>query len=158
MKSLELDVFHAYGADWALVSAGSLEDYNTMTVSWGGLGTLWGKIVATVYIRPNRHTYGYLENNEFFTVSFYPEEYRADLKTLGTLSGKDCDKVAQTGLTAVAAGESVTFAQAKRTLLCRKLFAQDLDPNAIPQQVMDTFYAKEPVHRMYIGEVVEILE
>ena len=82
MKSLQLDIFKAYGSDWALVTAGTPDGYNTMTVSWGGLGTLWGKSVAAVYVRPNRHTFGYLENIEYFTVSFYPEEYRADLKTL----------------------------------------------------------------------------
>ena len=64
--------------------------------------------------------------------------------------------MAKTKLTPKAAGESVTFEQAKCTLLCRKLYAQDLDPAAVPEKVMQTFYASEPVHRMYIGEVVEI--
>lgn len=158
MNSLELDVFKTFHLDWALLTAGRMEDHNTMTISWGGLGTLWGKSVATVYVRPNRHTYAYMENHEYFTVSFYCEEFRSDLKTLGTLSGRDCDKVAQTNLTASAIGDSVTFEQAKRTLLCRKIFAQDMDPQAIPQKITDTFYAKEPVHRMYIGEVVQILD
>ena len=28
--------------DWALLSAGKKDDFNTMTVSWGGIGELWG--------------------------------------------------------------------------------------------------------------------
>ena len=157
MESLNLDVFNTFHKDWALLTAGDLTDYNTMTVSWGGLGTLWNKRVATVYVRPCRHTYSYMEKSEYFTVSFYPEEYRKDLSTLGTLSGRDGDKVAKTSLTAVAAGDGVTFVQAKRTLLCRKLYAQDMDPNAIDQAIMASSYRSEPVHRMYIGEVVQIL-
>lgn len=157
MQTLELDIFKAYGADWALVTAGDLTDYNTMTVSWGGLGTLWGKSVATVYIRPNRYTYGYMEKNELFTVSFYPAEYKKDLSTLGTFSGRDGDKVAKTSLTPVEAEGSVTFAQASRTLVCRKLYAQDMDLSAAPQDVRERFYASEPMHRMYIGEVIGIL-
>lgn len=158
MQSLELDIFKAFGQGWALVTAGTPDHFNTMTVSWGGMGTLWNKSVATVYIRPNRHTYGYMEENETFTVSFFPEEYRPDLKTLGTLSGRDTDKVAQTRLTPIAIGESTGFAQASCTLLCRKLYAQDMDPNAIPEQIMQTYFSKEPVHRMYIGEVLDILK
>lgn len=158
MGSLQVDVFNAFHTDWALLTAGSLKDYNTMTVSWGGLGTLWNKSVATVYVRPNRYTYQYMESNDYFTVSFYPEEYRKDLALLGKLSGRDGDKVAKTTLSPVNLGDSVTFAQARRTLLCRKLYAQDLDPKVIPQEVMDSAYVKEPVHRMYIGEVIQILE
>ena len=80
--------------DWALVAAGNMDDHNAMTVSWGGIGCLWNKPVATVYIRPNRHTYGYFEKNEYFTVSFYPGEYKKALGYLGTKSGRDEDKIA----------------------------------------------------------------
>lgn len=157
MQSLEVDIFKTFRTDWALLTAGSLADFNTMTVSWGGLGTLWNKSVATVYVRPCRHTFGYMENNEYFTVSFYPEDYKKDLAVLGKLSGRDGDKVAKTSLTPIAAENSSTFSQAKLTLVCKKLYAQDLDPSAIPQDIMEASYAVEPVHKMYIGEVVQIL-
>lgn len=158
MQSLNLDVFNAFHTDWALLTSGTMDDYNTMTVSWGGLGTLWNKSVATVYVRPCRHTYGYMENHEFFTVSFYPEEYKKDLALLGKLSGRDGDKVAKTSLSPAPAESSVTFEQAKLTLLCRKIYAQDLDADAIAQQIMNSAYASEPVHRMYIGEVIGIID
>ena len=93
-----------FHGDWALVAAGSLDDHNAMTVSWGGIGCLWNKPVATVYIRPNRHTYGYFEKNEYFTVSFYPGEYKKALGLMGSKSGRDCDKEAEAGLTAVPCG------------------------------------------------------
>ena len=64
MNDLMMDAFDEFHRRWALVTAGSPEDHNSMTVSWGGIGSLWGKPVATVYIRPNRHTYGYFEANE----------------------------------------------------------------------------------------------
>lgn len=157
MHHLNLDIFQEFHSSWALLTAGTPDHFNTMTVSWGGLGTLWGKSVATVYVRPNRHTFGFMEESEYFTVSFYPDEYKKDLALLGKLSGRDTDKVAQTGLSPVAAGDCVTFSQARRTLLCRKLYAQDLDGSMIPTDVMDRFYGSEPVHRMYIGEVIDIL-
>ncbi len=151
------DIFSRFHEGWALLTAGTREDYNTMTISWGGMGTLWGKPVVTVYVKPIRHTFGYMERNGFFTVSFYPEERKPDLLLLGTKSGRDGDKVALTGLTPAFLEQGVTFAQAEATLVCRKLYAQDLDREAMPKAVAESVYATEAPHRMYIGEVVEIL-
>lgn len=157
MHSLKLDIFKAFHSDWALLTAGTPDCYNTMTISWGGLGTLWGKSVATVYVRPSRYTYDFMEKNDFFTVSFYPDSYKEDLKLLGTKSGRDGDKVSETSLSPVPAGESTTFDQAKITLLCRKLYGQDLDPNAIPQDILEKQYGNATPHKMYIGEVIAVL-
>lgn len=151
------DIFTKFDKDWAILAAGTVEDHNGMTVSWGGMGTLWGKPVVTVYVRPNRHTYGYTESNERFTLNFFTEDYRKALAVMGSKSGRDCDKDAEAGLTAVAAGESVGYRQAQTTLVCRKLYAADLDGSAIPQEILDTFYDPEPIHRMYIAEVEEII-
>ena len=89
------DIFGTYDKEWALLTAGSMDNFNTMTISWGGMGTLWGKPVVTVYVKPIRYTYEFLEKNDYFTLSFFPEEYRADLLTLGTKSGRDGDKTAR---------------------------------------------------------------
>ena len=151
------NIYGAFDGSWALLTAGSTENYNTMTISWGGMGTLWGKKVATVYVRPNRYAYGYMENNDYFTISFYPEEYKKDLGILGSKSGRDCDKVALTGLKAKEVEHGVTFEQAKVTLVCRKLYWQDMDPEKIPEESKKAFFETEPVHRMYIGEVIDIL-
>ncbi len=151
--------FDTFNKKWALVTAGnSLENFNTMTISWGGLGTLWSKPVATVYVKPIRYTYQFLNDNDYFTVSFYDESYKKDLGLLGRLSGKDTDKVSQTKLTPVMMKDSVTFKEAKVTLLCKKIYWQDLDINQMPHDVIQTYYETEAPHRMYIGEVVEIIE
>ena len=129
-----------------------------MTISWGGVGCLWGKSVVTVYVRPNRYTYKYMEDNEFFTVSFYPDEYKKALGIMGSKSGRDCNKDAEAGLTAVPCGETVTYQEARRTLLCRKLFAQDMNAENFTPEVIRKFYGSEPAHKLYIGEIVEIIE
>lgn len=157
MMHLEADVFQKFDRQWALVTAGTAEHYNTMTISWGGLGTLWGRPVATVYVRPNRYTYEFMEQSDYFTVSFFPQACRPALTLLGTRSGRDGDKVAQAGLTPLALEQGVTFREAEATLLCRKLYWQDLDPARVPAEVLRQFYADEPLHRMYIGEVVEVI-
>ena len=157
MKDFLKQSFEVYDKKWALLTAGNKDDFNTMTISWGGLGTIWGKKVATVYVRPNRYTYKFMENNDYFTVSFYGEEFRKDLTTLGRTSGRDGDKVSKTSLTPKFIDKSVTFQQAEITLLCKKIYGQDMDLEGVPQDAKDRYYDGEPMHKMYIGEVVDIL-
>lgn len=151
------DIFSQYDKKWALITAGSKENFNSMTISWGGMGTLWGKPVVTAYVRQSRYTHKYLDENEYFTVSFYPEDMKSVLGVFGSKSGRDIDKMHYEGLTAKPVGETVTFAEAEVTFLCRKLFKQKLDEANMPKEVVDAYYSSNDSHDMYIGEVVEIL-
>ncbi len=151
------DVFRIFEKDWALLTAGTIDHFNTMTIGWGGLGTLWGKPAATVYVKPIRYTHEFMEKNEYFTVSFYPDTCRRALGILGSLSGRDCDKVAKSGLTPKSLQNAVTFEQAQATLLCKKIYRQDLDTSAMPQDVAAAYYTTEAAHTMYVGEVVDVI-
>ena len=151
------DVFSVFDRKWALLTAGDKDSFNTMTISWGGLGTLWGRPVASVYVRQSRYTHAFLDENDYFTVSFYPEEHRKTLGVLGSRSGRDMDKMHDSGLTPAAAGPSMTFAAAECTLVCNKLFRQTLDPANIPGDIVDALYKTDAPHDLYIGEVVDIL-
>jgi flavin reductase (DIM6/NTAB) family NADH-FMN oxidoreductase RutF len=158
MAEFTTDIFAQFDKKWALITAGNMESFNMMTISWGGMGTLWGKPVVTVYVKPCRYTYGYMNDNEYFTVSFYPDLYKKELGVLGSKSGRDMDKMNGSGLTAVKAGESMTFKEAEVTLVCKKLFRQRLLPENMPRDVVDTMYADNDLHDMYIGEVVDIIK
>ena len=157
MNALLMDAYDEFANRWALVAAGTPSDHNAMTISWGGVGCIWGKQVVTVYVRPNRHTFTYMEGHEYFTVSFYPDDCKRALGIMGSKSGRDCDKEAEAGLTAVPCGETVTYAEASKTLLCRKLYCQDMELDRFPEDVKARFFGSEPAHRMYIGEIIEIL-
>ena len=128
-----------------------------MTISWGGLGTLWGKPVATVYVRESRYTHEFMEKGDYFTVSFYPESCRKTLSVLGSKSGRDMDKMHASGLTPIEAGRTMTFAEAEVTLVCRKLFRQKLETASIPKDIVEKFYEGQTAHDMFIGEVVDLL-
>ncbi len=156
MEDFNVNVFKAFADDWALVTAGVRGDYNTMTIGWGGLGTLWGRPAATVYVKKNRYTHEFMEKNDWFTVSFFPAAYKKALGYLGSHSGRDEDKVAAAGLTPVYPDQAVTFREASVTLLCRKIYAHDFDVSAVPADVAEDYYQAEPPHTIYIGEVVNI--
>ncbi len=157
-----MDIFKKFDRQWALVTAGTGGSFNTMTISWGGMGTLWSLPVVTVYVRPSRYTHEFMEREGLFTVSFYPERYKKALGILGSRSGRDCDKVAEAGLTPVcarvAAGETVTFAEAELTLVCRRIYRADMDKACMPPELAAEHYSpEEPAHTMYIGEVVAVM-
>ena len=158
MKDFNVNAFKIFEDDWALAAAGVEGDYNAMTIAWGGLGTLWGRPAATVYVKKNRYTHDFMEKNDWFTVSFFPEKYRKALGYMGAHSGRDGDKAAAAGLTPVYLDNAVTFREASVTLLCRKMYAHDFDVDAVPADVKETYYRTEPAHTMYVGEVVEILK
>ena len=151
------EIFSQFDRKWALLTAGTIDSFNTMTVSWGGLGTIWNKSVATVYVRASRYTHEFMDKSDYFTVSFYAEDKRKILGVLGSKSGRVMDKIHDSGLTAVSVGESVSFKEADVTLLCRKLFCQRLELSNIPDEIVKSCYASGDPHDMYIGEVVEIL-
>ncbi len=155
---LNTEIFSQFDKKWGLLTAGKPGDFNTMTVSWGGLGTIWNKPVATVYVRTSRYTHEFMDKEDYFTVSFYPDEYKKTLGVLGSKSGRDMDKMNESGLTAVEAGESMSFKEAEMTLVCKKLFMQRLDPKNMAPEIADTFYAGDAEHDMYIGEVVAIIK
>ena len=68
-----INPFTLFDSDWSLLTAGDMDSFNSMTVSWGSLGTLWGKPVATVYVKPARYTHGFMEDSDYFTLGFFDE-------------------------------------------------------------------------------------
>ena len=122
-EELTANPFKLIGKDWMLITAGDKEKFNTMTASWGGVGIMWGKPVATAYIRPQRYTFEFIENGDYYTQSFFDEEYRDALKFCGSKSGRDYDKVKETGLTPVVDDETgaVYFKEAKLVFICKKM-------------------------------------
>lgn len=151
------NIFEQYDKKWALLTAGDKDKFNTMTISWGGLGTLWNKPVATVYVRTSRYTNEFMKDNDYFTVSFYPEECKKTLGVLGSKSGRDMDKIHESGLTPKEVENGVTFAEAEVSLVCKKMICQRLEPTNMTPEIAKQFYENEAEHDMYVGEVVAIL-
>jgi len=131
---------HMLDQEWALLTAGNKEKFNSMTISWGGFGTIWNKPVATVYVKPVRYTYEFMETSECFTISFYDKKYKNDLEILGSKSGRNVNKITLTKLTPEFFDNAISFKEAKLTIVCKKIYFQDLDTaNNMPQSVIERF-------------------
>ena len=150
------NVFDRIGRQWAVLSAGNEGDFNGMTVSWGGMGILWKKPVVTVYVRPERYTYGYMEREELFTLSFFPEECRQALNLMGSKSGRDLDKVKAAGLTPLFLEGAPGYGEAEAVLVCRKVYSEDFDLYKMTPQVAESYKTSDGVHRIYWGEILGV--
>ena len=156
VKDLDFNPFKKIGDEWMLITAGDEKKFNTMTASWGGAGVLWGKNVATCYIRPQRYTKEFVDANDTFTLSFFPAEYKKALSLCGSVSGRDCDKVAQAGLTPYFLEGTASFVEASLIFICRKVYEDAMPPeNFIAKENDEKWYPQKDYHTMYIGEIVK---
>lgn len=152
------NVFQMIGREWMLITAGKPGSFNTMTASWGGLGCMWNASTAAAVVRPSRHTYGFMEEETHFTLSFLGSGFRRALQLCGTLSGRDTDKVAEAGLTPLFDAPAPYFAEAGLVLVCRKLYTADVDPARFLDPTIATHYKDGDYHRLYLGEIIKVLQ
>lgn len=154
VRSLQFNPFDLIGSEWMLVTAGDERKANTMTASWGGLGVIWGKNAATIYVRQSRYTKELLDNQETFSLCFFGDSCRDALAFCGRVSGRDTDKIAESGLTLTMIDNTPAFEEARLVLVCRKVFANYLDPKDFVGSDIDaSWYADKDYHTMYIGSI-----
>lgn len=156
-QELQMNPMTLIGSEWMLITAGCEErGYNTMTASWGHLGTIWNKPTSVCYVRPQRYTKEFIDREELYTLSFFPG-YKKELSYLGSHSGRDEDKVAKTGLTPVFGEGYTCFAEAKLTLVCRKLYRAPLvEEGFVDQDVLNRNYPQRDLHDLYVGEILKV--
>ena len=145
-------------SDWALLTAKDGEGCNPMTVSWGGVGELWGKDTATVYVRESRYTKGLMDKENYFSLCFFGGKHKDALAFCGSKSGRDYDKVKETGLTPVYDEAAPYFEEATLVLICRKEARLFLDENSFTDEnIMTKWYSDHDMHYIYFGEIEKVL-
>lgn len=151
--------FTVYAKNWAIVSAANKEGkVNGMTVSWGNIGTMWGMDAATVYIRESRYTKEFVDDSEYFSISFpNPEKYRKQLEYFGTVSGRSEDKFAVSGLNVEMIDGVPAVADSEIVLICCKKCRQPLEFENINSDIVEKWYSDKDKHIMYIGLIEKIL-
>ena len=153
-KEIEKNFIDMIANDWFLVGACKDGTYNMMTASWGQIGNLWNKEVMSVYIRPTRYTYEFMENSDTFSCSFF-DNNRKELSLLGTKSGREIDKTSIFHTTFIE--NTPVFDQANTTIICRKIAQYDLDSSQFIDSSIDKHYNND-YHRVYIGEIIKVIK
>jgi flavin reductase (DIM6/NTAB) family NADH-FMN oxidoreductase RutF len=156
VKSLQDNIFKLLDEQWMLITAGKIGSFNTMTASWGSFGVLWDKPIATIFIRPHRHTFSFVENDDFFTLSFFNSKHKRILSYCGQHSGRTVDKIKETGLLPFATlSGSVAFEQARMIIECRKIYHDEFRPEKFAiNEIIHRTYPEKDYHKIFIGEII----
>ncbi len=156
VKSYQANPSALIGDQWMLITAGNKEKCNTMTAAWGGLGVLWAKPVATIHVRPQRYTFEFTEQEDYFTLTFFDQSYKDKLMLCGRQSGRDMDKIKECGFTVnYGTGDAPYFEEAQLVLVCKKIYRQRMEPECFLSEDIAKYYPDEDYHWTYVGEIVE---
>lgn len=156
-SELNKNAFDMIDKEWFLLTAGDKDNFNTMTCSWGTVGELWSKRVAIAFVRKTRHTFEFTEKGEYFTMSFFGDKCREALAFCGSKSGREYDKVKETGLTPVF-DLAPYFEEAETVFVCRKLYSDFIKPEQFCDPTLDgQVYGLKDYHKFYVGEIVKVL-
>jgi len=155
-KDLAMQPVNLWKNQWLLLTAGTMENCNMMTVAWGSIGCMWNRPFVQIVVRPQRYTLEFLEKSQCFTLCAFPEKYRKDLQLLGSVSGRDRDKLSETGLT-LKPSESVLspgYNEADLILECRKIYRQPMDPEGFVTDAGAKAYPEKDYHIIFFGEIL----
>ena len=155
---IEINPFKKFGEEWGALTSEAGERINSMTISWGGVGELWGKHVATVYVRKSRFTKELLDAGEYFSITFFEPHYKNWLKYLGAVSGRQENKIEGARLT-INRHKGVPFIDdGNFVIICKKLACSLIEPDGFADpEIKEKFYPEADYHYMYIGEILELL-
>ena len=164
-KPVEIDKFtvqahHLWAKQWMLLTSGDFAagTFNTMTVGWGSLGTMWSRPFVQVVVRPTRYTYEFMEQYDSFTLCAFSERYRKAVQLMGTKSGRDGDKISEAGLAPVASTSvsAPSFDEAELAVECTKIYWQDMAPANFVDPAIEKNYPAKDYHRIYFGEIMAV--
>ena len=145
--------------DWALLSAGNENKWNTMTVSWGGIGEIWGKDATFVFVRPQRYTKEFIDKDGKFTLSFFDGEMKKEMGICGKFSGRDTDKISMADINPVFDNDSVYVDKAHYVLFCKVMYADYIKPeNFIDKSNDEKWYPQKDYHKVYVAEIEKVLK
>lgn len=158
-ENINENIFKLIGKDWMLVAAQKDGKTNAMTASWGFAGVMWGKNCLITAIRPQRYTKEFIDGSDTFSITILPDGYRDTLNYFGSVSGRDEDKIAKSGLKVEKCENTPYFAEGKLVLICRKMFAQEIKAESfIDKEALEKWYTNNDLHTLYVAEIVKVLE
>lgn len=155
-REIKRNLINAIANEWMLISAGDENAHNMMTASWGFLGEMWGNDTAIAMIRPQRYTMEFVEKQDYYALSFYGENKDIH-KVCGSMSGRDVDKTAKTGLTPIFADNTVYFGEANLVIICKKMYVQEMEENCFTDQEPLKWYPNKDYHKMIFGKIEKVL-
>lgn len=156
-EELDKSPFALIGTDWMLITAEKDDKINTMTASWGGFGVMWRRNVAYIAIRPQRFTKEFIDGSDTFSLTFFDKSFKKQLSYIGTVSGRDENKILKSNLSVNHYESTPYFDEANLAIICKKIYAQEYKPECFIDKSIEVCYPEKDYHTLYIAEITKIL-
>ncbi len=130
---------------------------NTMTVSWGNLGIMWGSPIVTIMVRQTRFSKENLDKVKAFTLSIPRDDsFQKALALCGSRSGRDMNKFAAAGIGTKAPQTGIVPVISSGPFLhfeCTVAYERLMDTQALTEELRDKWYGSDAPHTIYVGTV-----
>lgn len=160
VSEFDKNVFNELSKTWGIITAGNKETgCNSMTVSWGGFGVLWGMNVCFLFVRKTRYTKEFLDKTNQVTISFLPNKYIKEKTLFGRQSGRNVNKYLETNLHPVyeVDYDGYYLAEADYVFKMKKIHSIDIPKESLPKDIQEEYYDCDTSHTMYICKITHYL-
>jgi len=130
------NVFTLAGKIFPVITAGNAKHYNSMTASGGGMGLLFRKPSTWCLLRADRYTLELIQQEQTYTMSYFPDGYMEQVLFLGSKSGRDSGKMKEVELTGIQTPSgNRSFQEARLIIECKLM--------QITTPAISDFYSQE---------------
>ena len=145
----------------SILTAGDKNHYNSMTIGWGTIGVGFAKPIFTVFVKPERYTYQFIDKSDIFTVSYIDKKQFGKFGVYGSKSGKDINKEEVSGSHIKFLDDGgITFEEASEVFVCKIIAKLHPSEKDVHQDILDLYnnnlkvYFSTNPHGVYIGEII----
>ena len=128
-------------------------------MGWIGIG--YAKPIFTVYVKPERYTYQFIDKREIFTVSYIDKQLFGKFAVYGSKSGKDINKEEASGSHIKFLDDvGITFEEVTEVYVCKIIAKAQITENDVSQEIINNYnkylnlYFSTYPHSFYIGEII----
>ncbi|MCH5149593.1 MAG: flavin reductase [Spirochaetales bacterium] len=153
------DTFKVLPAPGLLLLSNDGTQKNFITIGWLQFGNLWGKWTVNIFIRLSRYSFKILNNSEYFSLNVLdPQKYINQINLCAQTSGRNHDKIKETGLTTTENSETkiISIAEAQTVFECKILNKVMLDKANLSDELYEKFYSNEDFHQLITAEILNI--
>ncbi|MDR1054499.1 MAG: flavin reductase [Prevotellaceae bacterium] len=156
------NIFKLVGEDFTVITAGDETHYNSMTASWGGVGILFNNPATWCFLRANRYTLELMKKHETYTMAYFPEEYKDRVMYLGSVTGRNTDKMKNTTLTYVKTHDgNIAYKEAKLIIECKLIELTTVNPSDFYTEkgksfIEEAYTEVKDYHKIVLGQITSI--
>ena len=145
-----------------VLTSGNDEDFNSMTIGWGGWGIYFNEPATWCFLRANRYTLEFIRKTKTYTISFFDKDYEKNVMHFGKSSGRNTDKMGTHELNSVFTPlNNVSYKEANIIIECELMSLTTVNPEDYyfennKKFIEEAFLEANDYHKIVFGKITDI--